>query len=164
MKPVSLLLHKTVQEKFMNIVPNILCCLSSDFIKVLKLSNSESKLIIDICCVKCHLKHEDVSNFVETKFGEDAVGIHFHKIRFDPSLLNFLLKHTLAIFTTGTVTTKGAALETLPYFSSHILQFHYTNVTKIWIELAGDQNKKVREKFANVVSLTVDYGQVYKTI
>ncbi|XP_018574027.1 serine/threonine-protein kinase ATR-like, partial [Anoplophora glabripennis] len=158
-KPIFFMSHKTIQEKSMNIVPNILCCLSSDFLNVLKWNNTENKLTIKICCVKCDLKNEDVDNFVKPRFGEDAVGITFQKIQFEPSLSNFLLKPTLTVFTTGTADIKMAALEALPYFSSHVLQFHFASVAKIWIELAGDQNKKVREKFADVVYLTVGHEQ-----
>lgn len=159
-KPLFLLPHKTIQEMAINIVPNLLCCLSSDFLKVLKWNSNENKFTIKICCVKCHLRNENIDDFVDSKFGEDAIGIHFQKIHFDTPISNILLKPVLAVFTTGTADIKVAALETLPYFSSHILQFHFTSIAKIWIEVAGDQNRKVRQKFADIIYSTAGYGQV----
>ncbi|KAJ8944483.1 hypothetical protein NQ314_009467 [Rhamnusium bicolor] len=159
LKPVFVLQNKLIQEKATSIVPNVVCCLSSDFIKVLKWDENH-KLNISICCEKCCSDERKTSNFLEARFGEGVAGIHFNKVRVESSsITSFLLKPILTFFTTGTSTLKIISLDTLPYLSSHVLQFHSANVAKIWIELAGHQDKLVREKFAEVVGLTIKYGQ-----
>lgn len=118
----------------------------------------------DIFCKKCDCGGiEDTQTclkMIETTFEEDTVCIDFPKIEVGQTIIASILKHVLFYLSSTTVELKVAALGTLPYLSSHVLQFHSINITQIWSELGCDQNKDVRKKFSEIIGPTIKFCQV----
>ncbi|KAJ8938742.1 hypothetical protein NQ318_016037 [Aromia moschata] len=161
LKSIFTIQNTLVQEKLTSILPDTICCLSSDFVKVLDWDDARNKLNVDILCEKCcsHEKKAKTAEILDSRYGEGAVGINFGKLRVDLSAIMFVLKHVLVFIANGTADLKISSLKVLPVFSSHVSQFHSTAAAKIWIELAGDHNKNVRKEFSKVIGLTIKYGQ-----
>ncbi|KAG5868652.1 hypothetical protein JTB14_031712 [Gonioctena quinquepunctata] len=136
------------------VFPKILCCTSSDFIKSIKWEKY-SGLDLKIGCYVCTFNEKEN---MKDQHGNGIV-VNCHKITLDVAVATLMLKQTLGAIASGTTNSKIEALETLPFFSCHVMQFHSTSVAKIWMELAGDQNKDVRKKFAEVIGPTLKFNQ-----
>ncbi|XP_023017943.2 serine/threonine-protein kinase atr isoform X2 [Leptinotarsa decemlineata] len=161
-RPIFTKQNKEILEKATAVFSNILCCISSDFIKIVKWNNMSSNLDSMIICNKCtfnELKgNKNNLEKIASQHGNSLVA-NCSKITLDQSLATFMLKHVLSFVTGASVNLKIEILSTLPNFSSHILQFHSTSVAKIWVELVGDQNKDVRRKFAHIIGKTLKFNQ-----
>ncbi|XP_072378347.1 serine/threonine-protein kinase ATR [Diabrotica undecimpunctata] len=149
--------HK-VLETILTILPNILCTVSYDYTKVVWMN--KNSLQFEILCQKCNLqenKNMSTQELVERKFGKNAVYTSCPKIQIEQTSVSFNLKHVLFLLSEPSDEIKMAALHTLPYFSSHVLQFHSVNIVQKWIELASDKNKEIRKQFAQIFGQTVKF-------
>lgn len=147
--------NRSIQEKTISVLPNLLCITKSDFVKTVKWDANSNKLVTHVYCVQCHLKNIDDEkarkHYLNTTLGIEEPFMNFSKISVDESFSNFILKHALAFISGEVPKLKAATLELLPSLSTHVKPFHSKNFTSIWVELAGDGDKQVRKKFTKSI-------------
>ncbi|XP_057666885.1 serine/threonine-protein kinase ATR-like [Diorhabda carinulata] len=157
--PAILLQISKVLESTLYTLHNVLCAVSLDFLKIVYWDDDRNCLQSTICCKKCTLQTNSdyVDDLIYQKFGQNAVAVKYNKIQVEHHMISSNLKHVLNSISKPCLDLKMAALGTLPSFSSHLLQFHSVDVTQIWVQLAADPNKEVRDKFTQVIEPIVTF-------
>ncbi|KAL1512933.1 hypothetical protein ABEB36_002432 [Hypothenemus hampei] len=144
--------YSSVQRKIAKVIPAILCTSSNDFTKLVTAQS------VKILCKRCDTSMEKNSN-VKT------VELVFLKNRVDLVLVsNTILKTIVHYIISQNEALKTHALNTIPYLAQHIVKFFSVDVTKIWIEAAGDNNEAIRRTLAGVIRSTVAAGLNNMTI
>ncbi|XP_060518372.1 serine/threonine-protein kinase ATR isoform X2 [Cylas formicarius] len=133
-----------VLEKALSILPNVMCVSYSDYLKAI------TPKAVEIICAECKLEHG----------GDTILQIPFSKIKSDLSVIfSQILKCLMNFLINGISEVKIMALEALPYLCRHIGKIYTPEITKIWIELAGNCNSDVRNKVKEVIYRIVHCGQ-----
>lgn len=156
----KLLLHtcenQTVASNVVEVLPNALCVLCSDYVRITTWCDTKKSIAIDYKCIRCNFVKntgDDVirKSILSSVDEENPLLISTNKSTvINVNILKNIFK-TIWKFCKDTNTNiLKKFLPVLPRISSHFDMFHTTEHTQTWISFAGHPDQGVRKEFSHV--------------
>ncbi|KRT79873.1 hypothetical protein AMK59_8162 [Oryctes borbonicus] len=156
----KLLLHtcdnQSIVENVIEALPNAVCVLCSNYVRITTWSSIDNKLNINYNCVKCNFMKASDDNLVK----KDISNFHIDQNPFVTSEvienrannidLKEILKSVWKFSTSINVSILKTFVKVLPSLSNHINTFHTIENTRVWIRYAGHEDQSVRKGFVQV--------------
>lgn len=139
--------HNSVQQTTAKIIPLVLCCAFSDFVKTV------APDYIRISCQECtnNAKHSGLGVY-RVKFSRNGADVSSIAVTLLKCVINFLINPSEEL--------KKRAIECMPSLAQHVPKFFTADVTKIWIEKVGDPSVEVRKVLGKNVRRIIENGLV----
>ncbi|ERL94616.1 hypothetical protein D910_11893 [Dendroctonus ponderosae] len=139
--------HNSVQQTVAKIIPLLLCCSLSDFVKVV---TNDS---IQIICQECATDSKNAASrtgVYRIKFSRNGADISSVAVTLLKTVINYLINPSEDL--------KKRAIQCMPSLAQHVPKFFTVDVTKIWIEKVGDSSVEVRKVLGKDVRRIIANG------